>query len=304
MPPKKRPTDADLSEPSCVLLLKLVNKITDLLDQNYRLSLEVNELKVKQHSADERQNLLLKRIEDLENGKSGWIPSSNNSTENVQAIVSSVSDELAERKDKELNLVIYGLKEDASQDRPNTDPDTRQQVSSLFENGLKCDVPYHDIDRAFRLGRPRPPGEKPRPVKVFLRSPTARQKVLDSCKSLGKLPPSNSLRNVFIRPDLTKLQRQADFTRRQQSKQNPDRHHPMANKQVSSNKQVTSDKPMTIPPFPRMDASNSSPCLPPRPSTSPRSPKSPDSLTQIQREVLRINNEHHNTQESPTPSDE
>ena len=71
MPPKKRPTDADLSEPSCVLLLKLVNKITDLLDQNYRLSLEVNELKVKQHSADERQNLLLKRIEDLENGKSG-----------------------------------------------------------------------------------------------------------------------------------------------------------------------------------------------------------------------------------------
>jgi hypothetical protein len=215
-----------MSSDCTTLLLRLVNKITDLLEKNYSLSEEVRILKDKQTLFATQQDHLLRRIEDLEGNAPDWSQVGDRvSPESVQALVSSVSDELTERKEKELNIVIYGLKEA-----------TIQKVGTLFDEGLKCTVNTADITRAFRLGRPSPAGDKPRPVKVFLRDRKAKDIVLDKCKFLSKLPPTNCYKHVYIRPDWSKLQRDVDYKRRQKSgprHQNNER-HPTTNNPHSS----------------------------------------------------------------------
>lgn len=229
MPPKKKPAiDDDLSDPSgTTLLLSLINRLTDMIERNFSLSEEVSQLRKEQQLAAERQDQLLKRIEDLENSKSNWGHSTGNrpDIDCVQDIVGSVSDELAARKDKELNVVIYGLKEDPS-NSDNPEEATKASVANLLENGLNCGVPSQEISRAFRLGRPRPVGEKPRPIKVFIKNQTSRSKILEKCRSLSILPQGHAYRHVFIKPDRTKLQRDSDFKQRQKLKQNQTRASP------------------------------------------------------------------------------
>ena len=107
---------------------------------------------------------------------------------------------------------------DRTEDADPDENEEKEQIGELFKNGLKCDVSKQKISRAFRLGRPRLPNDKPRPLKVFLQDTASKQTILEKRKSLSKLPPANAYRKVFIRPDWTKLQRDIDYERRQSSK--------------------------------------------------------------------------------------
>ena len=109
--------------------------------------------------------------------------------------------------------MIYGLAESTDKNQ-----DESVLISTLCVNGLKCNVAQNDIEKAFRLGRPRAPEEKPRPMKVFFKNSATRSQVLEKSKSLSRFPIGHSFRKVFIRPDWTKLQRDADFKRRQNNK--------------------------------------------------------------------------------------
>ena len=52
-----------------------------------------------------------------------------------------------------------------------------------------------------------------------MRSAESRQTVLDKCRTLGDLDEDHAYRKVFIRPDMTKVQRDLDYQRRQAAKQ-------------------------------------------------------------------------------------
>ncbi len=151
----------------------------------------------------------MRRIEELESRSNTWTKTGGHTPANdVHTLVSNVADELASRKEIELNVVIYGLPEiESTAGNSASEQDEKLHVASLFKDGLHSATEEGDIVQAVRLGRPREPHEKPRPVKVFLRDTTTRKIVLDKSKTLGKLPTGHKYKEVFIRPDWTKLQR-------------------------------------------------------------------------------------------------
>ena len=205
------PPDAQVN----VLLVQLVTKLTDLLERNSELKEEILLLKNKQMTFENNQNDLLNRIKVLEDERVNF---RNTGSNDVHAIVSTVADELEERKQKDLNVVIYGLVESTDDEVEATENIEKQKVAQLFADGLKCNVSSDDITGAFRLGRRRENNEKPRPMKVYLRDQISRQTILSKRKSLANFPVGDSFRKVFIRPDWTKLQREQDFDRRQKTK--------------------------------------------------------------------------------------
>ncbi len=149
---------------------------------------------------------LLLRVENLE-GKSGeWTSREAHQTaplSDVMALTATVADELQSRKDKDQNLVIYGLRE-ITEDRDST-VNEESEKDAVCELLTHLQVPSPNISTVFRMGR-RSPG-RPRPVKVFCGNPETREVALRNSRKLKDLPSSHKFRNVFIRAYLTKLQR-------------------------------------------------------------------------------------------------
>lgn len=123
----------------------------------------------------------------------------------VNALILEVVDELAARKEKESNLVIYGISEDADVD--DEDNPLKTQVQGIFDM-MNCTC---QIEKCFRLGRPRELQAKPRPVKVFLTNAQDKMNILAKSKTYFKgLRNGHELKRIYIRSDLTKSQRDAN----------------------------------------------------------------------------------------------
>ena len=195
-------------------LLALVAKITDLLEKNNSLTSELSEIKTNHKQ-------LLQRLETLENSSGEWSRAGTQQNADVSAMTCTVADELEAREEKKLSIVVYGLAEStATEESSEETPDETESVVKLFSDGLNCNtVTAENISQVYRMGRARGPNEKPRPFKVHFKDQTSRKTVLDSSKSLGKLPEEHMYRNVFLRPDWTKLQREQDFIRRKNFKE-------------------------------------------------------------------------------------
>ncbi len=77
------------------------------------------------------------------------------------------------RRNKEMNIVIYGLPELGADGA--SEQEEIQAVAILLGEGPHSNVQVGDIQQAFRLGRPRPAHERPWPIKVFLGSSPKRK---------------------------------------------------------------------------------------------------------------------------------
>ena len=104
------------------------------------------------------------------------------------------SDEAADVKKRELNLIISGLAEG------NNDLEAITQYAGL----CKVHLAKEDVEGADRLRRP---GPKPRLLRLKVKSAQKRKALL--AMRLVDRPP-NSLPQVYIRPDLTKAQQEVD----------------------------------------------------------------------------------------------
>ena len=225
---KENSDSDDECDSSCACqksLLRLVDKITDLLESQTGLMAEIRELRSEHKALRENNDRLLARIEDLENGDPSWSHHKGKkhlaaSPADVNALTSDVADEMMARKEKELNVVIYGLEElECTDDEDPTEDEEKVATSEFLSSTLKVEEP--NLTRVFRMGRRR--DDKPRPLKVMFSDSTKKAATLNSAKSLGRLPSTDKYRKVFIRPDWTKLKRDQDYARRQAYKQrNPD----------------------------------------------------------------------------------
>ena len=120
------------------------------------------------------------------------------------ALTSTVADELQSRKEKEQNLVVFGLEESA--EHTESEDAVKEKVCNLLSS---LEVPSPDISTVFRMGR-RSPG-RPRPVKVFCGNADTRSAALRNARKLKDLPNGHKHKKVFIRADLTKLQRDQEY---------------------------------------------------------------------------------------------
>ena len=165
----------------------------------------------------ERNACLTKRIEALEDKSGDWTPVRNHTTAplaDVNAMTCTVADELQARKEKELNLVIIGLNERANQndsDANTSEAEEKELVSELLRN-IQVQTP--NIRRVFRMGKPS--AQRPRPLKVFCDDQATRSAILANSKKLKNLPNDHYHKKVFIRPDLTQMQRDQDYAKRQE----------------------------------------------------------------------------------------
>ena len=137
-------------------------------------------------------------------------------------VVTSVMSELNERKQRELNLVIYGVKESDSEIREDRIYYDRQKV---IEIGAKCDVILRteDIGKTVRLGK-FDKDKRKRPILVSLKALEHKRNILRGARNL-KDEDSNSeleLRAVRIANDLTRAEREQEkqlFTRAKELQQ-------------------------------------------------------------------------------------
>ena len=113
------------SQDVTLTLLKLVVKVTEVLTKKSELQEEIRDLRQC------NQDLLL-CVENLE-GKSGeWTSREVHQTaplSDVMALTATVADELQSRKDKDQNLVIYGLRE-ITEDRDSTDNEESEKEAA------------------------------------------------------------------------------------------------------------------------------------------------------------------------------
>lgn len=144
--------------------------------------------------------------------------SSSGDTVNVVNIVS----ELKQRQDKEKNMVIYGVDEKEDENEDNPDNITAGvALSRLFSGALGCEDPPEPV-KSFRLGKRREAGEKPRPLKIFMQSTEDRELILKNAPELRTIEREHEFGRVYIRADLTLMQRQElQKTREQQQASAP-----------------------------------------------------------------------------------
>ena len=97
--------------------------------------------------------------------------------------------------------------EDASVDS-NGSPDhtDHAKVKEIFEKGLKLNASNH-IVKVFRIGKPRTESERPRLLKVEFQTVEGKNEALKRAKNLRY---SDDFKNVYIVPDLTRKQQEAD----------------------------------------------------------------------------------------------
>ncbi len=138
--------ESDLEGDMTSTLLKLVMKFTEVLTANSELNNQIKDLK------DKNRNLL-QRIEALENKTGEWTPQTHTHTASVSditALANTVAEEMQARKDKELNLVIYGIQESAATTDEEMETDDKNSVCDVL-NSLQ--VPTMNVTNVFRMGR-------------------------------------------------------------------------------------------------------------------------------------------------------
>ena len=184
-------------------LLRLVVKVTEVLTANSNLQSEIKELR-------DCNITLLQRIETLEDKSGEWVNNSQPvAMSDVSALVSTVADEMQARRDKELNLVIYGIEE------PESDSESEDK-NSVCEVLTTLQVESPNVTTVFRMGRKT--SGRSRLLKVYCGNSETRQSALQRAKKLKDLPPGHKHRRVFVRSDLTQLQRDQDFKKRQETR--------------------------------------------------------------------------------------
>ncbi len=100
----------------------------------------------------ERSNSeLLQRVKALEDKRGEWVSNQSHHTaplSDVMALTSTVADELQSRKDKEQNLVVFGLEESA--EHTESEDAGKDKVCYLLSS---LEVPSPNISTVFRMGR-------------------------------------------------------------------------------------------------------------------------------------------------------
>jgi hypothetical protein len=204
----------------CAMLQQILDRQSDM--DSRILSLEV----ALQDKAD---NKVIQQLADRLSAVESKCPVNNSTdmdTTNVKQIVSqgvvtastSLVDqnvaELTDRERRKNNLIFFNLDES-----DKSDPQTRMQEDLDVVTKMVRDQMHvmAELTNPIRFG-PRPIGEaKPRPLRITVDNEEIKWKILKASKNLSSVQQESAL-PVFVRRDMTSLEREMESSLRQQLK--------------------------------------------------------------------------------------
>jgi len=133
----------------------------------------------------------------------------------AEAGVQDVLNEITERKNREANIVIYGLEESESTSR---DERAEYDTKNVVEIADACEVKINqdDIDKVMRLGKYDKEKKTKRPLLVKLKTVETKSKIF---KGIKKLNENEELKSINIANDLTKTERENEKKLYEQAKE-------------------------------------------------------------------------------------
>lgn len=126
---------------------------------------------------------------------------------------SSLMDEVNDRKARENNIVVYGVPEEASNNRTEEQEHDERFVQKVLSS-CGVDDSTDKIRKVFRLGKLKVAG-KQRPLLVQFRETQIKS---DLYKNISRLKNEPEMNNITIRNDLTRLERQQEADLRREAK--------------------------------------------------------------------------------------
>ena len=130
-------------------------------------------------------------------------------------IADTVFTAMNEERDREkiqLNLIIHNLAESNSDHGETRKSEDIKHTTDIF-NYLRAKA---TVTKAIRLGKK---SEKPRLLKVAVNTVESKAFILRNCTSLRKADPSSFCHKIYITPDLTAAEREANHKLRMKLKE-------------------------------------------------------------------------------------
>ena len=176
-------TDKEIEE-RCAAYMSSVNNRLEIIEKT--LDRKVDR---------EHVNRLEQRMESLEN---------NNYSENTAqpASTSTINETLNEQKEREnraKNIILFNIPESS---KPNPQDRTKEDTDFVTRVFQTLEIEDYDIDKCIRLGKK--VSGKSRLTRVTLKSQESKGNVLRKSRALEN---SEDFSDIYIRPDLTRLQR-------------------------------------------------------------------------------------------------
>lgn len=125
-----------------------------------------------------------------------------------------VLQDIQEVEKRKNNVIIFGLNESRADSSAASKEDDLRSVASLSASLGVRDLKIQDC---FRLGK-RGLHQRPRPVKVICRDSQQRHSLISSAFRIPQLDQDLGFRRVFIKPDLSPKEQEADRLLRQELK--------------------------------------------------------------------------------------
>ena len=192
-----------LQEEVTALSAKVINIEKKLENTNA----EVEDNKTEIAAVGERTTALEETIAKMQEKMStmtttvAGAPSTSGATEQS---ADKVLEEVENRKKRELNLVLHGVKEKKKDEQKQHDIET---VKKVFNHILGEAPSDHLLGKLHRLGQYKE--NRTRPIKLCFKDKEARNKVLENANQL-RTGTNEGLHVLSIKPDLSKLQRKQD----------------------------------------------------------------------------------------------
>lgn len=167
------------------------------------------ELQIKSSILEDKVN----NIEDLEQNRDY----SQNINNNLSDMVDSVMLERADQEKRRLNLICFNMEESNNETSLGRRDDDLNKLQGILINHLRVDSEIV-ISDLVRLGKKLDDSVRPRPLRFKVKDMEGKNIILRAGKYMRN-SENESIKNMYITPDLTKKQRDEAYKLRQEKKQ-------------------------------------------------------------------------------------
>jgi hypothetical protein len=171
----------------------------------------ITSLRAEMQSLKESISSLSRRVDRLEEEnriRQDTLLQRNSEPLSVEGACSEIMNEFEQRNRRKLNLIIFGVPEAVAGTIADRKAADKEQCSEIFEAiGLR-DCAIKDVSRIGKVT-----GEKRRLLRVSLAKEDDKYHLVAHSKNLRHVPKFD---NIYVKPDLTHLQRKIDFELRRE----------------------------------------------------------------------------------------